>query len=1229
MRCVTLAGTALALSLASLVMAAPKEVLVGSKGLSKEALKQALGSLGKVVSTEDGRFWKVRLAPGVTREKASKTLSAKGVRYTLPASAQFVDRGSLESVRNHITYMKVKSELDGKKRSGGFYEALAYYLETRVGPDGQLDQNKIMEAVAHRDQMPAAYIPQLPKGGGNAPTGSATFSYVGPKNLDIPYQRYYGTPPLSGRVNGIAYAPSNTTNIWIATAGGGVWKSTDSGSTWAYKSSGWTFLHTTCVAVHPTDPNLVLVGTGDAYGFFGAQTQGIRRSTNGGSTWTTVGAAQFGSQIVSRVMFHPDNPNIVIALTEGASGDIWRSTDAGLTWTATDAPAGTWDDIDYCVPSGGSRALWAVGGNNSTGGRIYRSTNFGANWLPVSEPSTSSQGLMDVGCSRVTAGKVWIYHSGNNTIYRTSNSGSSWTNLNLSSSATFPRTLGTNTAYNFSQDTYDVHVTVALYGGVDYVYCGLITLAVSANDGASWTDVGLSYQSNSRLHNDQHCMAVNPGNGSVSQVGGDGGIFSLVYVPGVVTSFTPRNAAIQTTQFYHMSLHPTSYSTYMTGGTQDNASPSSEGDLNNWENKQGGDGAWSGYDTSNPNIHYSQSQGGAIFRYTSLTDPSGDIISPVDANGNVTWSAKFIAPLLTGNGNTNLLTGADSRIKRWTGTAGVWNQSASCGSPVRTLARGISNSSRVYAGCDNGNLWRSDDGGTTITQIDTAGLPNSAVGGIACRPTDSTQVIVGMQGGGVYRCVNTTAASPVWTNQSGTGSTALPNSPVNDVVWDPYNGITYYAATDTGLFMTTDAGTTWRNMNLLGLSNVHCNSLKVSPDGAYLYVATFGRGIWRIPLANITFNSFTVPSAFVYGDQSMNATMTLSHGAPPGTTAYITESSPYVNTLTSAIFSQNATTRSFTIYTSQVFGSAVNATVYANVMGTVRSVTFQIRPYPTLTSLVLSKTSQYGGPSLTATATLSAPAPLAGTVNFTDNSASVGTPGLASISAGATSRAVTVTTAKVAATTTATITATYKGWSRTANLTLYPFPTILSFVINPNPVYGGFGATGTVTLSGGCPVATQIGVSESSTLVSTSTPYNMAVGQSVLNFPIGTSPVTATTTVPISTRVVGDTVLATTTNLVLKPFRLTSITLSPSTVAGGQPSTFRVFANDLAPGRGVSVAMASDRAEATVPASVTMAGGTSSVAGTVNTSMVGVTTTAVISASCNGSIVRATLTITP
>jgi hypothetical protein len=419
-------------------------VLVGSLG-SEQKLRSVIRPYGTVIRKVDG-FLEVRPKH---RGALLEHLKKAKVEFVFPDSATSVDRQSLPSVKEHIGYIKARAKLlgtgDKYKKTAGFYEALAYYLESRVGPDGKVDRDAIMRAVAQREKLPPAWI------GSDTRAPSAAFNYVGPKNLDIPYVPYFGTPPLSGRVNGIAYAKSNPNVIYLATAGGGVWKSTDQGGNWSFKSNNWSFLHTTCVAVHPTNENIVLVGTGDYYGMFGEQTFGIMRSTNGGTSWTNVGGPEMATDVVTRIVFDPDNPNVVLALTNSPDGDIWRSTDGGVNWAHTNAPGGSWDDIDYGIRQGGVREFFAVSGNSEAGGNIYRSDDAGATWTQVGDATSTTQPIMDVACSKKTFGKVWVLHPGGDTIYRSSNSGGSWTNLNLTSEPTFPNAFGDDPRFNWGQ----------------------------------------------------------------------------------------------------------------------------------------------------------------------------------------------------------------------------------------------------------------------------------------------------------------------------------------------------------------------------------------------------------------------------------------------------------------------------------------------------------------------------------------------------------------------------------------------------------------------------------------------------------------------------------------------------------------------------------------------------------------------------------------------------------
>lgn len=1186
----------------------------------------ALGQRGEELGKNADGFHRVRMPERSTIEHVRSLLKHTGIEFVFPATAAGVDRHNLNSLRQHIEYVKSRHKIQATgsdyKKTPGFYASLEYYLSTRVGLDGTVDQDLVKRAAEHRDQLPPAAL----GGGGHAP--SASFAYVGPKSLDVPYQQFFGRAPLAGRVNGVAWSPSNVNVIYLATAGGGVWRSSDQGKNWSFRSSGWQFLHTTGIAVHPTNENIVLAGTGDAYGPFGAQTMGIMRSTNGGSTWTQVGATQFGNNIVSRIIYDPDNPNTVLALTMGSNGDIWRSTNGGVSWTATDAPASSWQDIDVGTSLNGTREFWAVSGDGGFGGRIVRSINGGRNWTAMTSPKTGSETRFDVACSKATFGKVYLLSADDDTMWRTTNSGNTWTNLDLPNSTSFPRELGNNPNYNWSQDTYDMHVTTAAYGNEENVWVGLITLAVSTDSGNSWLNFSRSYEEGqgSRMHNDQHTFTPHPTYGYIGIAGCDGGVFRTQYYPGILNSIVSLNGTLYNHQFYHMSLHPTSYANRMMGGTQDNASPASRGNLSSWKNLYAGDGSWSGFDPNDANVHVTSSQNASVYRYTTATDTEPDALHPEGGFA----SALFIAPLMYAWDGT-LLVGASSRVQRWIGDRDwTFSGAALLGQP-RVLARQGISSARVYAGTETGRVYRSDDYGHTWTRIDDSELPVNAIGGIAVSWPSSTDILVGINRptGGLFRCNNATSANPVWTNVSGVGSLALPETPINAVARDPYQNSIWYVGTDVGLFMTTDSGTTWKNMNALGLPNVHVNALAISDDKEYLYVATFGRGIWRIPLVDNTFDSFTLSTPEVYGNKSLVGTLQLATLAPAGgVRAVLSTSSSYVTMPSEIWIPGNASTASFTITTSQVFSSNKTATLFANCMGKTRFTTLTIKPYPTVGSFVLAKSYLYGGAGTQGTATLSAPAPYVSSFTFNEDSAFVNVVSPVTVAAGESSKVTVITTTNPTLIQTVPITAAYMGTTRVATLSVFPVPVVTGLSFNPNPILGGFSTICTITLDVAAPITTTVVMADDSLFIATGN-RTIQAGNQTLSFGVNAANPGVDVDVLVTARVLEDPGPETSATLTVWRSELESIVSTPNPLKGGTTAVGTITLNRPVPKNRIVQLGSENTNLVMVPAGVTVVAGNRTATFSVRSARVSSSQNVTIGATYLGQVVHTVVQLKP
>src|SRR5262249_29461622 len=140
-----------------------------------------------------------------------------------------------------------------------------YYLQERAYPDDTIDWSAYADADQFLPLIPPAFLPLRPHAPVqedtlvrfNVPAPGARWAFVGPLNLDVPYQIYYGARATSGRVTALAWSRSNPQVIYLGSGGGGVWRSNNAGMTWAPTGSDngdpWTSMQVNCLAVDPTN----------------------------------------------------------------------------------------------------------------------------------------------------------------------------------------------------------------------------------------------------------------------------------------------------------------------------------------------------------------------------------------------------------------------------------------------------------------------------------------------------------------------------------------------------------------------------------------------------------------------------------------------------------------------------------------------------------------------------------------------------------------------------------------------------------------------------------------------------------------------------------------------------------------------------------------------------------------------------------------------------------------
>jgi hypothetical protein len=188
----------------------------------------------------------------------------------------------------------------------------------------------------------------------------------------------------NGRINCMAFHPTNPDKYWIGAAWGGIWMTEDNGNTWTPQSD---FIAQTAIGAIaiPDDYDVsqtIYLGTGDR-GYFYVRGVGILKSTDGGATWqnTSLSHQSPVNLAVGRILIQPSDLNVLFA---AASNGIYKSTDAGENWTRKKILRGK--DMEF-HPLHDSIIYASTYGYGTDTVYIYRSADWGETWTQVFDAS--------------------------------------------------------------------------------------------------------------------------------------------------------------------------------------------------------------------------------------------------------------------------------------------------------------------------------------------------------------------------------------------------------------------------------------------------------------------------------------------------------------------------------------------------------------------------------------------------------------------------------------------------------------------------------------------------------------------------------------------------------------------------------------------------------------------------------------------------------------------------
>lgn len=684
--------------------------------------------------------------------------------------------------------------------------------------------------------------------------------------------------------------------IYAAARHGGLWKTTNNGTTWEPLLDGEDVYAIGDIALAPSDPEIVWVGTGDAANARSSYSgDGVYRSKDGGRSWEHMGLEE--THHIGRIVTHPDDPEILYVAAMGhlysrnAERGVYRTMNGGESWEKVlfiDDGVGVIDlamnredpDVIYAAAYEKTRLPWhfEAGG---PGSGIYRTIDGGRSWvrlgggLPAGRigrigldvyrgdpnvvyavvenanlrPPTPAEAEQDRATGRDPRQRVI-----GGEVYRSDDAGRSWRKMN-----SLEDDVGGKAAYSFNQIRVDPNDD-------QRILVTSIGIANSDDGGRTWRDIEwpptVMFP---RMFGDVRSLWIDPDDSDRIIAGTDGGVH--VSYDGGKTSDYYDNLPLG--EFYSVEVDMEEpYNIY--GGLQDHESwkgPSNSRSgrvsLEDWVTVGTGDGMDNRVDQTDSRWLYNTSQFGDHHRVDQVLG-TRTLIEPQRPDGEEPLRFNWNPPLeISPHDSRTIYAGAQvlllspDRGDTWreispgltcSDSAKIAGQGHVTYCTLTTIDESPVRAGVIWTGADDGRVHVTRDAGESWTDVTAAlaraGAPDSLwvsrVFASHHRPGTAYVTKTGYRRDDFRPYVFRTADyGATWTRITA----GLPEQPVNVVFEDRDNPDLLFVGTDLGVYVSIDGGGRWTRMRS-NMPPAPVHDLLVHPRENDLVVGTYGRGVY-------------------------------------------------------------------------------------------------------------------------------------------------------------------------------------------------------------------------------------------------------------------------------------------------------------------------------------------------------------------------------------------------